>query len=141
MRLQLASAPHLVSTIFTFVQAVVTPQQIYFNFYCVPYFPNMALIERLYFTVMIPVTLVVLITIMAHYTYTEIGISSQLKQNLNSMTESKNVSVVGYEECDKDLERTIQEVESRKKELNELSGKKTKMEEQLKICKDGVKSV
>ena len=87
---------------------------------------------------MIPVTLVILITIMAHYTFTEIQISSQLKQNLNSMAESKNVSVVGYEECGKELEVTIQGVEIEKKELNDLSAKKNKMEEQLKNCKSGL---
>ena len=98
---------------------------------------NMSLAERVYFTILIPVTLVILITIMAYYTVTEMKISSQLKSELNKQEDSKNSSVVGYEECSKKLEVTKQGVEKSKMEMNEDQKKKKEVEEQLKKCKDG----
>ena len=94
----------------------------------------MSLAERLYFTIMIPVTLVILIIIMAYYNATEIKISTQLKLDMNTMAESRNRSVVGYEECSKDLEVTKQGVEKEKKEINEGPQKKKELEDQLKKC-------
>ena len=98
---------------------------------------NMSLAERVYFTILIPVTLVILITIMAYYTVTEMKTSSQLKSELNKQDDSKNSSVVGFKECSKKLEVTKQGVENSKMEMNEDQKKKKEMEEQLKKCKDG----
>ena len=98
---------------------------------------NMSLAERVYFTILIPVPLIILITIMAYYTVTEMKISSQLKSELSKQEDSKNSSVVGYEECNKKLEVTKQGVEKSKMEMNEDQKKKKEMEEQLKKCQDG----
>ena len=97
----------------------------------------MSLAERVYLTILIPVTLVILITIMAYYTVTEMKTSSHLKSELNKQDDSKNSSVVGFQECSKKLEVTKKGVEKSKMEMNEDQKKKKEMEEQLKKCKDG----
>ena len=94
----------------------------------------MSLAERVYFTILIPVTLVILITIMAYYTDTEMKISSQLKSEMTKQADIKNSSVVGYEECSKELEVTKQGVEKSKTEMNEDQKKTKELEDQLKKC-------
>merc|ERR1711936_43180 len=97
---------------------------------------KMSLAERLYFTVLIPVTLVILITIMSYYTTTEISISSKLNSEMNLLKENSNNSLAGYEECNKKLEETIKEVEDEKKEINDGQKKKQELEDQLKKCNE-----
>ena len=96
----------------------------------------MALADRIYFTILIPVTLVILITIMAGYTVTEMKISSQLKSEITKQAESKNSSVTGYGECSKNLEVTVAGVEKYKVELNDGQKKKKELEELHKTCEN-----
>ena len=91
----------------------------------------MSLAEKLYFTMMIPVTLVILITMMAYYNHTEIKISTKLKLNMKILAESRNRTVVGYEECSKGIEVTKQEVEKEEKEIRKGKKKKKELEVQL----------
>ena len=94
----------------------------------------MSLAERVYFTILIPVTLVILIIIMTCYTVTEINISSQLESETAKQEENMNSSVVGYRECSDKLEVTKQGVEQYKVELTSEQRKKKELEEEQKKC-------
>merc|ERR1712198_335695 len=99
---------------------------------------RMPVVDRIYFGILIPVSLVVLITIMAYYTHSEMDVNRQLEQEIAKQMESKTSSDMEYERCTQELKTAKAGVAKLKTELAEEGKKKKEIEEQWNKCESEV---
>merc|ERR1711915_108614 len=90
---------------------------------------RMPVVDRIYFGILIPLSLVVLITIMGYYTHSEMDVNRQLEQEIAKQVESKTSSDMEYERCTQELETAKAGVAKLKTELSEEGKKKQQTEE------------